>query len=90
MAQHFGKTQAEQLAEESAIAREIVRELVNDIRVSQRQIGHIIYGLALNVENVELMKQLTTLVRAWPNFFLSDRAQDTTDEGGLHGTLSHE
>lgn len=79
----YGKTGVERDAEESEIARKIVREIVSDLQVSQRQLLLIIHGLAMNLERTEEMLKLTSAVRSLRgDLFLIDRAAD----GGDHGT----
>lgn len=82
MATTYGKTGAEKDAEESAIAREIVREITSSVQVSQRQLLLIIHGLAMNLEKTEEMLQVTGAVRSLRgDLFLIDRAGDGGDNG---------
>lgn len=70
----FGQTSAERMAEESAQAHEIVREITADLQVSQRQILLIIHGLALTLEDGELMQQIASIARGSNSMFLIDQA----------------
>lgn len=73
----YGLTDSERVAEEKQTCRQIVREISN-FGVSQRQSLFIIYLLALELEDVDHMKQLTSLVRelGGRDLFLIDRAEE--------------
>ncbi len=77
MTVHYGQTDAEKLAEEKQIARQIVRE-VSNFGITQRQQLFIIYLLAMELENVEHMQELSAHIRelAGPDLFLIDRAEE--------------
>jgi hypothetical protein len=75
---HYGQeTDSERIADEKQTCRDIVKEISN-FGVSQRQQLFIIYLLAMELENVEQMKQLTDVVRTLGGreLFLIDRAED--------------
>jgi adenylosuccinate lyase len=82
----YGKTSAERDAEESAIAREIVREITSTVQVSQRQLLLIIHGLAMNLEKTEELLQITGVVRSLRgDLFLIDRSGDGGSDGTSNG-----
>lgn len=58
----YGQTNSEKLAEESRVAREIVREL-GQVGINDRQRWLVIYYLSLELEDVEEMKSLSSFVR---------------------------
>jgi hypothetical protein len=58
----YGKIKSETLAEESGVAREVVREL-GQIGISDRQRWLVMYYLALELENVEEMKAITSYIK---------------------------
>lgn len=72
---------SEGLAEEKQTCRQIVREISN-FGVSERQRLFIIYLLAMELEDVSAMKQLTDTVRVLggSELFLIDRAEDGTTD----------
>ena len=57
----FGTSNDEQLIKEKIKAREIVQTVL-DYGVTQVQIEQMIYILAMNLENVSLMKDLTKTI----------------------------
>ena len=57
----FGKSQEETFIEDKIKAREIVQSVLQ-YGVSQKQIEQIIYLFSMELENVELMKQLSTVI----------------------------
>ena len=57
----FGKSQEETFIEDKIKAREIVQSVLQ-YGVSQSQIEQIIYLFSMELENVELMKQLSTVI----------------------------
>lgn len=59
--QQYGKTDLELEADQSTECREIVKRIL-DFGVSQKQILHIIYLFALELENNEHMKKIAALV----------------------------
>lgn len=63
MTELFGEMQSEKLANDNKIARQIVSE-INNFGVSDRQRWLIINCLALELENVDDMKELTTFIKS--------------------------
>ena len=61
-AEHYGKHKEEQGVEENIHAREVVQEILN-FGASQQQIQQIIYLLALELENRELMLKISGAVQ---------------------------
>ena len=57
----FGTSQEEQLVQDKIKAREIVQTVL-EYGVNQIQIEQMIYILAMNLENVTLMKEVTKLI----------------------------
>ena len=57
----FGKSSEEALIEDKIKAREIVQSVLQ-YGVNQSQIEQIIYLFSMELENVELMKQLSTVI----------------------------
>ena len=60
-AKQFGKSSEELLIEDKIKAREIVQSVLQ-YGVNQSQIEQIIYLFSMELENVELMKQLSTVI----------------------------
>ena len=58
----FGKSKEEQSIEERAKAREIC-QVILDYGVNQNQLTHLIYLLALELEDNQLMQQLTQTIK---------------------------
>ena len=57
----FGKSSEEIYIEDKIKAREIVQSVLQ-YGVNQKQIEQIIYLFSMELENVELMKQLSTVI----------------------------
>lgn len=57
----YGKTQEEKVATESLECRDIVKTIV-DYGVSQRQLLHICKLISLELEDVNAMKRISSLV----------------------------
>lgn len=75
MAQYYyGQLQSEKTAEENRIAREIVKEIGN-FGINERQRWMVIYMLAMELENVDDLKALTSFVkdRQGDNVFLTGK-----------------
>ena len=74
---HYGQTDSEKLAEEKEAARQIVKE-ITQFGITQRQQLFIIYLLATELEDVEVMQQLTAHIRdlGGDRVFIVDRASD--------------
>lgn len=85
---HYGRSQAEKMAEENAVARQIVQQITN-FGVSQRQVLMVMYLLASELENVEHMRALTSLIRQLgaDDLFLIGRPILDGEIGGQDGTL---
>lgn len=67
----FGQTQSEKQAHENQICRELVNE-INNLGLSQRQQTFLIYQLALQLEDVAVMQELSQHIRELcPNIFIS-------------------
>jgi len=60
--QLYGQLQSEKLAQESNIARQIVRE-IDQFGINDRQRWLVIYYLAMELENLEEMKEITSFIR---------------------------
>lgn len=58
----YGQIKSESLAKDSKIAREIIRE-IGLFGINDRQRWLLVYNLALEIENIEEMKALTTFIR---------------------------
>jgi predicted transcriptional regulator len=61
-AELFGKSQADKLAEENNTARKIVKE-INQYGISERQRWLVMYYLALEIEDVEKMQEITSMLK---------------------------
>ncbi len=72
--QYYGQLGSEKMAEENRAAREIVKEIGN-FGINERQRWMIIYMLAMELENIEDLKALTSFVksRKGENVFLTGR-----------------
>lgn len=62
MSMMYGEMQSEKIAEDNEIARKIVRE-INHFGINERQRWLIIHSLALELENIEDMKNLVSAVK---------------------------
>jgi hypothetical protein len=60
--QHYGQAESEKLAEEKQACRQILTE-INKFGITQRQQLFLIYLLASELEDVEIMQALTSTVR---------------------------
>ena len=58
----YGQVQSEKVALDNTTARKIIQE-INHFGVSDRQKWLIIYFLALELENVDEMKSLTSFIK---------------------------
>lgn len=58
----YGETDSEKMANESRIAHQIVKE-IGDFGINERQRWLIIYNLAMELENVEDMKAITSFLK---------------------------
>jgi len=62
MSEIYGQLESEKLAADNKVAHEIVRE-INQFGINDRQRWLVIYYLALELENVDEMKELTGYVK---------------------------
>lgn len=58
----YGKVASETAAEENLVCRQIVRE-ISQFGVTQRQLKLVIYLLALELENNQLMLDITSVIK---------------------------
>ena len=58
----YGETDSEKMANESRVAHQIVKE-IGDFGINERQRWLIIYNLAMELENVEDMKAITSFLK---------------------------
>lgn len=58
----YGQLQSEKVAEENLVCRQIVQE-ISRFGITQRQTLLLIYLLALELENVEKMQTVTSIVK---------------------------
>jgi len=58
----YGQLKSEKMSQENELCRKIVKE-ISQFGVSQRQYMFIIYLLALELENVENMRALTSFLK---------------------------
>lgn len=77
----YGTLNSEKLAEENRLCRQIVRE-ISTLEISERQRKFLIYLLALELEDIEMMRSVTALVKdlAGKEIFISQ------DEGENNGS----
>lgn len=70
----YGQLQSEKMAEENRTAREIVKEIGN-FGINERQRWMVIYLLAMELENIEDLKELTGFIklRKGENVFLTGK-----------------
>ena len=67
----YGTLQSEQVAIENLQCRKIVRDIA-DANINQRQMWYLLYLLALELEDVERMQDLTAIIKEMkPEAFLS-------------------
>lgn len=62
MSQIYGQLESEKLAADSKVAHEVVRE-INQFGISDRQRWLIMYYLALELDNVDEMKNITGYIK---------------------------
>ena len=60
-AKQFGTSEEEEIIQDKIKAREIVQTVI-EYGVNQKQLEQMIYLLAMELENVSLMKDLTQLI----------------------------
>ena len=61
MTTQFGTSKEEELIQDKIKAREIVQTII-EYGVNQKQLTQMIYLLAMELENVSLMKELTQII----------------------------
>jgi predicted sugar kinase len=67
----YGELSSEKLAIENENCRKIVKEIM-DFGVNQRQLGKVIYLLSLNLENIEVVQELSAAIKElMPEIFVS-------------------
>jgi predicted sugar kinase len=67
----YGELSSEKLAIENENCRKIVKEIM-DFGVNQRQLGKVIYLLSLNLENIEVVQELSAVIKElMPEIFVS-------------------
>jgi hypothetical protein len=62
MTEYYGELNSEKIAQDNLISRKIVSE-INHFGISDRQRWMIIYQLALELENVQEMKELVSFIK---------------------------
>lgn len=62
MPEVYGQLQSEKMAEDAAVGRQIALE-VSRFGISDRQRWHVIYQLALELEGVDDMRELTSFIK---------------------------
>jgi len=83
MTQYYGQLQSEKTAEENRIAREIVREISN-FGINERQRWMVIYMLAMELENIDDLKSLTTFIKERKGEAVFLTGKETVD-GSING-----
>lgn len=75
--QHYGQLTSEKLALENEDCRKIVKEILN-IGLTQRQQMFLIYLLTMELENIEVVQTLTSIIKelAGDEIFISKRNDD--------------
>ena len=74
----YGEFDSEKRAKENLVARQVVKE-INNFGINERQKMMIMYLLALELENTEHMRDLTTVIREMgkeSNMFITDGAEE--------------
>ncbi len=76
----YGQMKSEKVAEENQICRQIVRE-ISLFGITERQRLLVIYLLAMEVEDAERMRAITSLVKefAGKELFLSGQTEEAAD-----------
>lgn len=73
---NYGELQSERIAKENTKAREIVNEILN-VGVNDRIIKMVIYSLAMNLESIDDMQNITSFIRELDDkLFLIDQSQE--------------
>lgn len=58
----FGEMESEKLAKEKQMAREIIKE-INNFGITERQRWMLMYMLALEMENVDDLREVTSFIK---------------------------
>lgn len=76
----YGKTPGEKTAEENLECRQIVKEISN-YGITQRQQKLLIYLLALELEDIDLMKTVTSTIKdlVGDELFLMGKDEEVSD-----------
>jgi len=74
---HYGQLNSEKIAKENEECRKIVKEIIN-IGLTQRQQVFLIYLLSMELENIEFVQTLTSMIKeiAGDQIFISQRNDD--------------
>lgn len=74
---HYGQLNSEKIAKENEECRKIVKEIIN-IGLTQRQQMFLIYLLSMELENIEFVQTLTSMIKeiAGDQIFISQRNDD--------------
>ncbi len=85
----YGQSTSEKQAEENLVCRQILKEISN-FGITQRQQLFLIYLLGTELENVEHMKAITSLVRDLGSdaFLSGDKEPDREVAGGKDDMLA--
>lgn len=77
--QTYGELNSEKLAKENEDCRKIVKEIIN-IGLTQRQHMFLIYLLSLELENIEYVQTLTSMIKdiAGDDIFISKKENNGT------------
>ena len=77
--QTYGELNSERLAKENEDCRKIVKEIIN-IGLTQRQHMFLIYLLSLELENIEYVQTLTSMIKdiAGDDIFISKKENNGT------------
>jgi hypothetical protein len=62
--QRYGEMESEKLANEKQIARQIVKE-INNFGINERQRWMIIHMLAMEMENMDDLRELTSFIKEY-------------------------
>lgn len=76
---HYGQLRSEKIAEENRIAREIIKE-IGHFGINERQRWLIIYGLAMELENFDELREVTAFIKE-----LKGKEIFLSGEQGLNG-----
>lgn len=81
--QHYGESETGRFVDQNQMVRDIVRE-IGQIGINERQRVFMIYLLAIELEDIELMKNITGFIKEHDNKALimgkDDEEDGTTTE----------